>query len=207
MQSKAATVAEYIASLPDDRRRAIEAVRKVILENLDPDIDEVMSYGMIGYAVPHRVYPPGYHCDPSKGLPYAGLASQKQYMSLYVTWMYGNPAAEAAFRKQWEASGRKLDMGKCCIRFKKLDDLALDIIADMTRRTTAASYVAHYEKNLESAGIKHPGKKAAGAKSATPTASKPAAKRSARKKTAKKVATKKIGKVAKKTAKMKSARR
>jgi hypothetical protein len=197
MQSEATTVNEYIASLPDDRRAAISAVRKVILDNLDHDIEECMSYGMIGYAVPHRVYPPGYHCDPSKGLPYAGLASQKQYMSLYVTWMYGNAAAELDFRRRWEATGRKLDMGKCCIRFKRLEDLALDIIADMCKRTTAAAYVAGYEKNLDAAGIKHPGKKKVAG--TVPTSQTPAKKtvKKARAKPAKKV-TKKSSPAAKK---------
>jgi hypothetical protein len=159
-----------------------------------------MSYGMIGYAVPHRVYPPGYHCDPSKGLPYAGLASQKQHMSLYVTWMYGNAAAEADFRRRWEATGRKLDMGKCCIRFKKVEDLALDIIADMCKRTTAAAYVSNYEMNLDAAGINHPGKKQpAGAVSTSKAPAKKAARKSASK-PAKKV-VKKSSPAAKKKAK------
>ncbi len=88
MQSKAATVKEYLASLPPDRRAALQAVRAVILKNLDPDIHESMSYGMIGYAVPHSVFPAGYHCDPKMPLPFAGLASQKGYMSLYLMSVY-----------------------------------------------------------------------------------------------------------------------
>jgi hypothetical protein len=83
MQSKAATVEQYLASLPEDRRTALGAVRKVILNNLDKDFEEGMQYGMIGYYVPHRVYPAGYHCDPRQPLPFAGLASQKNYMSVY----------------------------------------------------------------------------------------------------------------------------
>ena len=88
MQSKATTVSDYLASLPPDRRTAIEAVRKVILANLDKDYEEGMQYGMIGYYVPHRVYPAGYHCDPKQGLPFAGLASQKNYMSVYLMGLY-----------------------------------------------------------------------------------------------------------------------
>ncbi|HEV7488121.1 MAG TPA: DUF1801 domain-containing protein [Thermoanaerobaculia bacterium] len=88
MQSKATTVSDYLASLPPDRRTAIEAVREVILANLDHDYEEGMQYGMIGYYVPHRVYPAGYHADPKQGLPFAGLASQKNYMSVYLMGLY-----------------------------------------------------------------------------------------------------------------------
>ena len=84
MQSKATTVGQYLAELPADRRRAIEAVRKVILANLDRDYEEGMQYGMIGYYVPHRIYPAGYHCDPKQPLPFTALASQKNYLSLYL---------------------------------------------------------------------------------------------------------------------------
>src|SRR5436853_3693613 len=123
MQSKAANVSDYLASLPPDRRTAIEAVRKVILANLDKDYEEGMQYGMIGYYVPHRVYPPGYHCDPKQPLPFICLASQKNYMSLYLGSAYG-PDQEKPFREAWAKTGKKLDMGKSCIHFKKLDDLA-----------------------------------------------------------------------------------
>ena len=90
MQSKATTVEQYLAELPEDRRKAIEAVRQVILKNLDKDYEEGIQYGMIGYYVPHRVYPAGYHCDPKQPLPFAGLASQKNYMSLYLMCVYGD---------------------------------------------------------------------------------------------------------------------
>src|SRR5688572_8959727 len=84
MQSKAQTVNDYLAELPDDRRAAIEAVRKVIRKNLPKGYEEGMQYGMIGYHVPHKLYPPGYHCDPKQPLPFAALASQKNYMSVYL---------------------------------------------------------------------------------------------------------------------------
>lgn len=153
MQSKAKTVAEYLASLPDDRRRAIEAVRRVILDNLDSDYEEGMSYGMIGYYVPHRVYPAGYHCDPKQGLPYAGLASQKNYMSLYLMGLYcgcvegvSDTALMQWFRDAWAKSGRKLDMGKACIRFRKLEDLPLDVVGEAIRRLPASVYIEQYER-------------------------------------------------------------
>src|SRR6187401_3182018 len=98
MQSKAATVKQYLAELPPDRRAAVSAVRQVILKNLDKDYEEGMQYGMIGYYVPHRVYPAGYHCDPRLPLPFGGMASQKNHMSVYFMSLYGDTAEAAAFR-------------------------------------------------------------------------------------------------------------
>ena len=148
MQSKAATVAEYLASLPPDRREAISAVRATILANLDPTYQEGMHYGMIGYCVPHSVYPDGYHCDPKQPLPFAALASQKNYMSVYLC-VYGNPEMEAWFRKEWAKTGKKLDMGKSCVRFKKLDDLALDVVGQTIARMPAKKFIDHYEKVIK----------------------------------------------------------
>jgi hypothetical protein len=149
MQSKAATVKEYLASLPEDRRDAIQAVRKVILENIDKSCEEGMQYGMIGYYIPHSVYPPGYHCDPKQPLPFAGLASQKNHLSLYLGCVYGWPEQEAKFRDEWTKSGKKLDMGKACIRFKKIDDVPLDVIGKAIKRATARKFITHYEAALE----------------------------------------------------------
>src|SRR4051794_35235501 len=101
MQSKATTVDQYLAGLDDERRKAIEAVRKVILDNLDKDYEEGMQYGMIGYYVPHRVYPAGYHCDPRQPLHFAGLASQKGYMSLYLMCIYGDVGRATWFQEAW----------------------------------------------------------------------------------------------------------
>jgi len=153
MQSKAATVSEYLASLPPDRRAAIETVRGVILANLDSDYEEGMSYGMIGYYVPHRVFPAGYHCDPKQGLPFAALASQKNYMSIYLMGLYtgGDSALVKWFQDAWARAGKKLDMGKACTRFKKIDDLALDVLGEAIRRMPAKAYIAAYEKDRRSA--------------------------------------------------------
>jgi hypothetical protein len=118
MQSKAATVAQYLGELSAERRAAIAAVRAVIRQNLDADYEEGMQYGMIGYYVPHRVYPPGYHCDPKQPLPFACLASQKNYLSLYLGCVYGDTPLAHWFREAWAQTGKKLDMGKSCIRFK-----------------------------------------------------------------------------------------
>ena len=151
MQSRAATVAEYLASLPEDRRAALSAVRDMILKNLDRDYEEGMAYGMIGYAVPLRVYPRGYHCAPPscpQPLPFAGLASQKNHMSLYLMTVCGDGDHWQRFRAEWAKTGKKLDMGKCCIRFKKVEDLALDVIARAVREVPARTYVERYEKVL-----------------------------------------------------------
>ena len=150
MAGKPTTIAEYLDSLPVDRRQAIEAVRDVILKNLDKTYQECMQYGMIGYSVPHSVFPAGYHCDPRQPLPFAALASQKNYMSVYLNFIYGSTDEEDWFRNAWKKSGKKLDMGKSCIRFKKLDDLALEVIGQAIKRIPAKKYIKHYEESLAS---------------------------------------------------------
>lgn len=149
MQSKATTVAQYLAELPPDRRAAIKAVRAVILANIDPQFGEGMQYGMICWHVPRSIYPAGYHCDPKQPLPFIGLASQKQYMSLYLSCDYSSDIDDEWFREQWAATGKKLDMGKCCIRFKKLEALALDLIGTAVSKFNVRDYIANYEKTLK----------------------------------------------------------
>lgn len=152
MISKAATVEQYLASLPEDRRAAIAAIRKVILDNLDKGVQETIQYGMIGYSVPHSVYPPGYHCDPRQPLPYAGLASQKGHMSLYLFSIYTDSNLQRWFHQAWRASGKKLDMGKACIRFKRLEDVPLEVIGEVIRRVPTKAFIAGYEAGLAGAG-------------------------------------------------------
>lgn len=189
MQSKAATVDQYLAELPADRREALETLRALFKKNLDKGMQERMGYGMMGYAIPHSIYPNGYHCDPSSPLPFAGCASQKNAMSLYLMHLYMDPAEDKWFRAAWAKTGKKLDMGKSCIRFKKIDDLALDVIAEALRRVTIKDYIAAYEGNL----------------SKSKYAKKPAAKPAKRETTkhAAKSAKKPASKVAKKPAKKK----
>lgn len=184
MQSKAKTVDEYLASLPDDRRAALSVVREVFRKNIDKDYQEAMGYGMPGWVVPHRVFPPGYHCDPKLPLPFGGMASQKNYMSVYLMCLYGETTELAWFRKAWAATGKKLDMGKSCIRFKKVEDLALDVIGEAIRRMPAKKYIEFYTKTMdkrasEAATKNASAKKAAGKKppAAKASARRPAAKR------------------------------
>lgn len=189
MQSKAKTVAEYMASLPADRREALAAVRTTILANLDRGFEEGMGYGMIGYHVPHSLYPAGYHCDPKQPLPYAGLASQSGHMSLYLMGVYFDPADAKWLADAWKKAGKKLDMGKSCIRFKKLEDVPLDVVGEAIRRMPMAKYVGLYEAQLALMGkgksAKAASKKPAAKKAATKPAKKAVAKKPAAKKTPK----------------------
>ena len=148
MQSQAATVAQYLAELPADRREAIEAVRAVILRNLDQDYEEAMQYGMIGYYVPHRLYPAGYHCDPKQPLGFICLASQKNHLSLYMMCVYSEDGGRKEFEQAWAKTGKKLDMGKSCIRFHSADDLALDVIGRTIRQMPAKKWIRFYESVL-----------------------------------------------------------
>jgi hypothetical protein len=137
----------YVDALPADRRAIVGAVREVILAILDPQYAETFASGMINYVVPHAVYPPGYHCDRSKPLPFAALASQKAYVSLYLMGLYTCADQKQWFQQAWAASGQKpLDMGKSCLRFKKLDDIALDVIGESFRRLPAQLYIERYEQ-------------------------------------------------------------
>src|SRR4051794_36940506 len=106
MQSKATTVEQYLAELPSDRREELEALRRVIRANLDGGFQEGMQYGMIGYYVPHERYPDGYHCDPKQPLPFAGLAAQKNHLSLYMMCEYGNGPEQLRFREAWAKTGK-----------------------------------------------------------------------------------------------------
>jgi len=149
MTSRAKTVTEYLKSLPDDRRAALQAVRKVILKNLPKGIEEGMQYGGIGYFIPHKLYPPGYHCKPSEPLPVAGLASQKNHMAFYSCAIYWDPKLVDWFVKQCEATGKRLDMGKACVRFKKLENLPLDVVGKLVAKMKVKDIIAAYERNVK----------------------------------------------------------
>ena len=154
MPTQAATVEQYLAQLPEDRRQALEAVRQVILKNLPKGYEEGIQYGMIGYFVPHRVYPAGYHCDPKQPLPFASLASQKNHMAIYMMCIYADPEHERWFREAWAGTGKKLDMGKSCIRFKKIDDLPLEVIGQAIKRVPAKKFIEFDESSVNKSGRK-----------------------------------------------------
>ena len=148
MPEKPITITQYFAALPKDRRDALKAVRKVIRENLDAGYVEIVQNGAIGYVIPHSVYPPGYHCDPTQPLPYLGLASQKHHMGIYLFCVYSSEAEQRWFREAWAKTGKKLDMGKSCVRFRKIEDVALEVIGKTVKRTPVKKFLAHYEATL-----------------------------------------------------------
>jgi hypothetical protein len=143
MKSKATTVDEYLESLPEDRRKAIQTVRKVILKHLPKGYKEVLQYGMLGYVIPLETFPAGYLNRKNEPVPYVCLASQKNYMSIYLMSVYGD--AEGEFRKEYKATGKRLDMGKSCVRFKKVDDLALDLIGKAVAKWPLKKWAAMCE--------------------------------------------------------------
>ena len=140
-RSTATTPEEYIASLPDDRRQAVARVRDVVNRNLPPGYEEGMAYGMIGWWVPLETFPDTYNGQP---LGLAGLASQKNYISLYLNTVYGDPAEEAWFKRRYAESGKKLNMGKSCLRFRRLEEVPLDVIGETIARADLDRTLAHY---------------------------------------------------------------
>lgn len=149
---KPATVEEYLRNLSPERLEIMQALRKVINDNLRGGLAEGLQYNGIGYFIPHSLYPAGYHCDPKQPLPYGGIASGKQYVSIGFMCSYMKPELDRWFRKAWTATGRKLDMGACCIRVKKMDDIAFDVIAELVRKVPGDEYIKIYESMRAQSG-------------------------------------------------------
>jgi hypothetical protein len=137
-----ATVEAYLDQLPEDRRAALSAVRAVILKNLPKGYEEAMNWGAISYQIPLERYPDTYNGQP---LCYAGLASQKNHMAVYLMCAYGSNAIAMWLREEFRKAGKKLDMGKACIRFKKLDDLPLNVIGKAVKKVSPKAYIEYYE--------------------------------------------------------------
>ena len=142
MQSKAKSVEDYLSELDDTRCEAISTVRNIVLENLPDGYEEMMLFGMITYAVPLSTFPDTYNKQP---LMYAALASQKRHMALYLTNVYGDGSLEAWFRERYKATGKRLDMGKSCVRFRKLDDLPLDLVGETIAMTPIDEFLEIYK--------------------------------------------------------------
>lgn len=150
MQSNASTPEEYIASLPADRQPAIVALRDAILEHLPEGFTEQMIYGMLGYVVPHTIYPAGYHANPKDPLPFMNLASQKNFIAVYHMALYADEKLLKWFTDEYaKVSKRKLDMGKGCIRFKKIDEIPVALIGELAGKITLQDWISIYEKNLK----------------------------------------------------------
>ena len=146
MPSKVTTVEEYINELPNDRKEAIEKLRKVISKNLPKGFEETIGYGMIGYVVPHSIYPKGYHCDTKQPLPFISLASQKNFIALYHMGIYAEPTLLEWFVSEFPKHAKsKLDMGKSCIRFKKIDDIPFELIGELASKMTTEDWINKYE--------------------------------------------------------------
>ena len=142
VRSRATTPDEYIASLTPDRREAVSTLRDVVRRNLPEGFEEGMAFGMIAWYVPLKRFPDTYNGQP---LGLAGVASQKQYISLYLLSVYGDPELAEWFRARYAESGKKLDMGKSCLRFRKLEDVPLDVIGETIAKVPLDEYVQQYE--------------------------------------------------------------
>ena len=150
MQSKATTPDAYINELPDDRKMVISKLRDTILDNLPKGFKETMSYGMLGYVVPHSVYPDGYHCDPKTPLPFINLASQKNHIGFYHMGIYSDEKLLKWFTAEYpkHVSG-KLDMGKSCIRFKNMSKIPYELLGELVSKMTVEEWIARYESTFK----------------------------------------------------------
>ena len=150
MQYKANSPEDYISQLPKERQLAIQKLRETIKANLPKGFEEVISYGMIGYVVPHSKYPAGYHCKPELPLPFMNLASQKNFVAVYHMGVYGKKELSDWFLSEFpKHSQRKLDMGKSCIRFKNLNDIPYDLIGELATKMTVNDCIEFYESNFK----------------------------------------------------------
>ncbi len=150
MVINAKTIDEYINQLPPDRKLAIDKLRNTILANLPEGFYETINYGMIGYVVPHSIYPKGYHCDTKQPLPFINIASQKNFIALYHMGIYANKALNEWFVNEYPKHCKtKLDMGKSCIRFKKMDDIPYNLIAELVQKLSPSDWIRLYETSFK----------------------------------------------------------
>ena len=150
MQSTAASVEEYFDLLPEERQKPMNELRKVIKKNLPKGFKEGMGYGMVGYVVPHSIYPAGYHCDPKLPLPFMSIASQKNFVAFYHMGVYANPTLLNWFTSEYPKHVKnKLDMGKSCLRFKKMDQIPYELLGELVSKMSAKDWIEIYEKNLK----------------------------------------------------------
>ena len=148
MQSKALTVKDYLKELPTDRASSFIKLRDTILNTIPKGFEEVMSYGMVSYVVPHAIYPEGYHCDPKLPLQFTAIASQKNVIAIYHMGIYGSPKLHDWFVTEYPKHCKtKLDMGKSCIRFKKTEDIPYKLIAELMTKITVKDWINLYQEN------------------------------------------------------------
>ncbi|MDP4596696.1 MAG: DUF1801 domain-containing protein [Crocinitomicaceae bacterium] len=144
------SVQEILANIPEERKEAFNKLHQTIVDNLPKGFEPGISYGMLGYVIPHELYPAGYHCKPSEPLPFASLASQKNSINFYHMGIYLDSALMEWFVAEFSKhSSQKLDMGKSCIRFKKWDQIPFELMGQLMQKMTAAQWIALYERNLK----------------------------------------------------------
>lgn len=143
MQSNAKSLEEYVDQLPAERQEPFELILDAVRAGIDPKFAETFDSG-VGWVVPLELYPGGYHCTPAEPVPFLGLVSQKQYIALYHMGIYADPEAEQWFREAYAATGFKLDMGKSCIRFKKMDQIPYPLIKELAAKISLQSYLDTY---------------------------------------------------------------
>ena len=145
------TIASYIQALPEERQVVVEKLHTLIVENLPAGFKPTIGYKMLAYVVPHKLYPDGYHCDTSQPLPFMNLASQKNYIALYHMGIYSDPDLLAWFKEEYAKYSRyKLDMGKSCVRFKRMDDIPYELIAQLCQKMTPQDWITRYEAVIKS---------------------------------------------------------
>lgn len=150
MQSSEKDPEKYLDSLPEERKTAVSKLREVLLHNLPEGFEEGMGYGMLSYHIPHSLYPAGYHVDPSQPLPFINLASQKNYVALYHMGLYAKPELLEWFTTEYpKYSNRKLDMGKSCIRFKKMEEIPYELIGKLATKMSPQEWISTYENVLK----------------------------------------------------------
>ncbi|MBC7950048.1 MAG: DUF1801 domain-containing protein [Chitinophagaceae bacterium] len=150
MQYKAVDATDYISQIPEERQAAMKKLRAVIKKNLPKGFKEGVGYGMMGWSVPHSLYPAGYHCKPEDPLPFMGIASQKNFIAVYHMGIYAIPSLHKWFvTEHAKASVKKLDMGKSCLRYKKPEDIPYDLIGELASKITPDEWIEVYEKNLK----------------------------------------------------------
>jgi hypothetical protein len=148
MKAQGTTVEDILTNLPEDRVEPFNKLHDIIVQNLPKGFEAAISYGGLGYVVPHSLYPAGYHCKPQEPLPFAGLASQKGSINFYHMGIYANPNLLDWFVAEYpKHSKQKLDMGKSCIRFKKMDDIPFELVAQLMKKVSVSDWIETYEKN------------------------------------------------------------
>lgn len=150
MQSTATSIEAYLEEIQEERKEAFTKLRETILQNIPKGFVEQVSYGMIGYVVPHSIYPSGYHCEPKLPLPFIAIASQKNFIAVYHMGIYAKLELLNWFVNEYpKHSKQKLDMGKSCIRFKKIDQIPFDLIAELVQKMSVQEWITYYESQIK----------------------------------------------------------